>query len=143
MRSVQVIVELLAPTILSSVSPPFAILGHSTGALCAFELARELRRLGGEQPVHLFVAGRRAPQLAMDRTELDGLSVPRLADLMRRMGGTPEEILENDDLLGALQPTLAADFAVNEQYVYYSEPPLEVPITVFVATHDEGASPIR
>src|SRR4051794_36920377 len=35
---------------------PFALFGHSLGALLAFELARELRRRGGPPPDHLFVA---------------------------------------------------------------------------------------
>src|SRR6266849_2637073 len=40
---------------------PFALFGHSMGALVAFELARELRRRGGPAPVLLAVSGRQAP----------------------------------------------------------------------------------
>ena len=36
---------------------PFAILGHSLGALIAFELLRQLARQGGPRPLALFVAG--------------------------------------------------------------------------------------
>jgi len=37
--------------------------GHSMGALVSFELARLLRRDYGLLPAHLFVSGRRAPQI--------------------------------------------------------------------------------
>lgn len=127
---------LLAPEVLAGIRTPYAVFGHSTGALSAFELVRELRRLGGPPPVHLFVAGRRAPQLPMDRTQLSGLPVTELAAMLRRLGGTPEEVLRDESLLRALQPLLTADFMMNEGYRYRPEPPLAVPVTVFAATRD-------
>jgi medium-chain acyl-[acyl-carrier-protein] hydrolase len=133
------IVSSLAPEVIEGISPPYAILGHSTGALCAFELAREIRRLAGPEPTQLFVAGRRAPQLPMDITVLSGLSGDELAAVLRRIGGTPEEVLGNHRLLRMIQPLLAADFAVNERYTYRPGPPLATPITAFAATDDMGA----
>lgn len=135
------VVRQLAPDIISMVRPPYAIFGHSTGALCAFELTREIRRLGGPLPGHLFVAGRRAPQLPMTRTELASLPIAELAAVLRRLGGTPEDVLRNPGILALIQPLLAADFAVNEAYDYYAEPQLEVPITAFAGTSDPGARP--
>lgn len=137
--TVEAVVSPLAREIVSEVRPPYALFGHSTGALCAFELVRELRRLGARQPVHLFVSGRRAPQIPMERTNLSGMSVGELADVLRGLGGTPQEILQNRELLVLMQPLLAADFSVNEAYSYRPEPPVEIPITVFAATEDVGA----
>jgi medium-chain acyl-[acyl-carrier-protein] hydrolase len=131
----------LAPEIIAMVRPPYAIFGHSTGALCAFELSREIRRLDGPLPVHLFLAGRRAPRIPMPRTELAGLPVDELAAVLRRLGGTPEDVLANPDLLRLLQPLLAADFCVNEVYSYRAEPRLPVPITTFASTRDPMADP--
>lgn len=130
----------LAPEIVAMVRPPYAIFGHSMGALCAFEVSREIRRLHGPLPVHLFVAGRRAPSIPMISSELAGLSVDELAVLLRRLGGTPEDILESPEILGLLQPLLAADFAVNEVYRYRAGPRLPIPITAFASTHDQFAS---
>lgn len=129
----------LAPEVLAEVTAPYAIFGHSTGALCAFELAREIRRLNGPQPAHLFVAGRPAPQLPMERTAINGMSVTELAVVLRRLGGTPEEVLNDPDLLARFQPLLAADFAVNETYAYSLQPPLDIPITALAATQDPMA----
>jgi medium-chain acyl-[acyl-carrier-protein] hydrolase len=135
------VVGQLAPDIISMILPPYAVFGHSTGALCAFELCREIRRLGGPAPSHLFVAGRRAPQLPMTRTELASLPAGELAAVLRRLGGTPEDVLTNPSILTLIQPMLVADFAVNEAYAYYAEPRLEIPITAFAGVSDAGAGP--
>src|SRR5262249_27506546 len=42
---------------------PFAVFGHSMGALIAFELCRVLRRTGRRTPVHLFASGMCAPHM--------------------------------------------------------------------------------
>jgi medium-chain acyl-[acyl-carrier-protein] hydrolase len=141
LASAEEVASLLAAEVMKAVRPPYAIFGHSTGALCAFELARQIRRLGGPGPVHLFVSGRRAPQLPMQRTQLSGLTVDELAAVLRRLGGTPEAVLAQRDVLQLLQPLLVADFAVNEAYTYRPEPPLAVPITAFAATQDRAGDP--
>ncbi|TNH28002.1 thioesterase [Micromonospora orduensis] len=131
----------LAPEVLRTVRQPYAIFGHSTGALCAFEVVREIRRLDGPLPVHLFVAGRRAPSIPMIRTELAGLPADELAVVLRRLGGTPEEVLAEPVMLELIQPLLVADFHVNEIYSYHPEPRLPVPITAFASTRDHFAAP--
>jgi surfactin synthase thioesterase subunit len=123
------------------VRPPYALFGHSAGALCAFEVSREIRRLDGPMPVHLFVAGRRAPSIPPVRTELAGLSANELAGVLRRLGGTPEDVLANPLMLELLQPLLVADFQVNEVYSYRAEPRLPIPITAFASTRDHFADP--
>src|SRR6185369_12954179 len=56
--NVRPLVRELAAAIAAVVTGPYALFGHSTGALCAFETVRELRATGGPPPVHLFVSGR-------------------------------------------------------------------------------------
>jgi medium-chain acyl-[acyl-carrier-protein] hydrolase len=141
LTSVREVARQLAPEIIATVRRPYAIFGHSTGALCAFEVSREIRRLGGPLPVHLFVAGRRAPSIPMPRTELVGLSADELAKALRRLGGTPENVLESPAMLQLLQPLLAADFQVNEVYDYRAEPRLPIPVTAFASTTDHFATP--
>jgi surfactin synthase thioesterase subunit len=138
LSSAREVASQLADEVVKAVRPPYAIFGHSIGAVCAFELARQLRRLGAPEPVQLFVSGRQAPQLPIERTELSGLSLDELAAALRRLGGTPEEVLAQRDVLQLIQPLLVADYAVNETYTYRPEPPLAVPITAFAATQDDG-----
>jgi medium-chain acyl-[acyl-carrier-protein] hydrolase len=57
------LVQTLASALRLYLNLPFVFFGHSLGALACFELARQLRRQGQPEPLHLFVSGRRAPQV--------------------------------------------------------------------------------
>lgn len=133
----------LAQAIAECMAEPFALFGHSTGALCVFETTRELRRIGGPLPERLFVSGRRAPQIPMEVHDLASMDVPELADFLRDLGGTPDVVLDDPDTLLFLQPLLAADFSVNERYVYPPEDPLDLPITAFAGIEDPGAGVVE
>lgn len=115
---------------------PFAFFGHSMGALLAFELARLLRRQGGPTPVHLFVSGSAAPRVP--RADLSRHGLPRIEFIqeLRRMNGTPAEVLDNPELMDILLPLLRADFAVSENYTFESDSPLKIPITAFGGVED-------
>jgi medium-chain acyl-[acyl-carrier-protein] hydrolase len=131
--------EELAGQISASVGSPYALFGHSTGALCAFEVIRELRRTGGPLPVHLFVSGRPAPQAPRTPSDLAGLSASELEDYLRELGGTPEVILSDHEILLRIQPVLAADFAVDECYTFEPDQPLDIAITAFAGRNDPDA----
>src|SRR5438552_6583550 len=57
------LVNVLLPELLPYLDMPYAFFGHSMGASLSFELVRALRRHACPPPVHLFVSGRRAPQI--------------------------------------------------------------------------------
>ncbi len=118
---------------------PFALFGHSMGALVCFELARHLRRGGGPQPVRLFVSGRCSPQKLIEPFAGD-LPDSAFSEVLRRSGGTPEEVLENPELMELMLPVIRADFAVCRSYVYAPEPPFDFPITAFGGHEDRGVS---
>ena len=129
-----------APDILARVSPPYALFGNSAGAVCAFELAREIRRLGGPDPTHLIVAARSAPHLPTVDSRLAELSASGLRAFLRRLGGTPPELLIDDDFLDMLRPLITADLTMSDTYEYVPEAPLGVPITALAGRHDEIVS---
>lgn len=129
-----------APDLLARIPPPYALFGNSAGALCAFELAREIRRLGRPGPTHLIVAARPAPHLPIPDSRLADLPVSGLRAFLKRLGGTPPELLTDDDFLEMLQPLIAADFALSDTYEYVPEAPLDIPIMALAATDDVLAS---
>jgi medium-chain acyl-[acyl-carrier-protein] hydrolase len=124
------LVPLLAAALKPFLNKPFAIFGYSLGAIIGFELAR-LFRDAGAQPEHLFVAGRRAPQIRSDRSQRYNLPEAEFIDELRRLNGTPREVLEHPELIQMMLPLLRADFGLDETYECRAEAPLEVPISAY------------
>lgn len=119
---------------------PYAVYGHSLGALVGFELVREIRRRGGPAPVHLFVSGCAAPGSPDDgEPPVAGMTQGEVVALLRRIGGTPEWMLADPTVLRMILPPFRADFGVRDTYVYRPGQPLEVPITALAATDDPRA----
>jgi medium-chain acyl-[acyl-carrier-protein] hydrolase len=131
-------VRAVRQVVLPSLDKPFVLYGHSMGGLLAYELARLLRREGDPQPQHLFVSGCRAPHLAVPDRITYNLPEPELLEELRTLNGTPEEVIENPELMQLLLPVLRADFEVVETYAYAPEPPLDLPISVFGGLEDEN-----
>jgi medium-chain acyl-[acyl-carrier-protein] hydrolase len=133
--SVEALADRLVPELLPCLDPPYAIFGHSLGAMLGSEMAR---RLTAQQapPVHLLVSAARAVHLAEPGPEHHLMSDARFMDAIRGLGGTPVELSENEELLQLMLPTLRADFAAAETYVHPAAPPLPCPITAFGGTDD-------
>ena len=124
--------EALAPLL----DRPFALFGHSAGALGVFELTRNLRRQGGPSPEWLFVSGHPAPHLAYRRPAASHLAPPEFWQAMRDHFDTDPALLGNEDLKDLLYPALRADYELEETYVYEEEAPLDVPLSVFGGSRD-------
>lgn len=130
-------VEALGEAIEPHLTNTFAFFGHSMGAMISLELARTVRRKWQLEPNHLFVSGRRAPQMPRTREMTYNLPEPEFIDELRRLSGTPPEVLANPELMQLMLPLLRADFSVCQTYEYEPEPPLTCPITVFGGLEDE------
>jgi medium-chain acyl-[acyl-carrier-protein] hydrolase len=121
---------------------PFAVFGHSLGALVAFELVRLLRASEGREPVHLFVSGRRAPHLPPRHPPIADLPDPEfIVELGRRYGGIPAAVMSEPELLALLLPGLKADMGLFEAYRYELREPLGCPISAFGGALDAESSP--
>jgi medium-chain acyl-[acyl-carrier-protein] hydrolase len=123
--------EALADAVEPLLSLPFALFGHSNGALIGFELARTLRARGRPGPVHLFASGRRAPDVSLNRPPTHHLPDAELLADLQELGGIPPQLLEHPELLAVLLPTLRADVAIHETYAFQEQPPLAFPITAY------------
>jgi medium-chain acyl-[acyl-carrier-protein] hydrolase len=131
------LVAALADALRAHLDLPFAFFGHSMGAMLSFELARELRRRGDTLPLHLFVSGRRAPQVPNREEDIHALPEPEFLVKLRELNGTPEEVLQHAELMRLLIPVLRADFSVNETYVFRPEEPLDLGISAFGGLGDQ------
>ena len=119
---------------------PFAVLGHSLGALIAFEWVRRLQA-HGFSPVHLFVSGYGAPHLPGKLAPINHLADEQFVAVLRDLNTMPTAVLENKELLALLLPLLRADFAIYEQYQFQAGDPLDCPITVLGGKTDALVPP--
>lgn len=120
---------------------PFALFGHSMGALIAFELARQLRRQDSPAPVHLFVSGARAPQRPDPDAPVHQLPDSELIEqVRRRYDGIPGAILDEAELMQLFIPLIRTDFEVVETYVYRDDKRLDCPISCFGGRQDRRVS---
>jgi medium-chain acyl-[acyl-carrier-protein] hydrolase len=131
------LVEAVAESLMPHLNKPFAFFGHSMGSLIGFELTRLLRRECALQPVHLFVSGRTAPQIADPDLPTYNLPEDGFMAELHRLKGTPKELLGNVELMQLMLPLLRADFEVCQTYPYRDERPLECPITTYGGLDDE------
>ncbi len=130
-------VAALAEAIYPLLDKPAAFWGHSLGALLAFETAQTLRRSRQAALHHLFLSSRRPPQLAEPFPPIAGLPEQEfVAAIQSRYGGIPQPILQEPELMALFLPTLRADFALLESYVYREQPPLACAFTVLGGSED-------
>ena len=130
------LIDALAPAFQPFLDKPFALFGHSLGAVVAFELARRLRRDHDVSPHHLIVSGHTAPQIPDRRQPIHSLPDDEFVAEMRKLNGTPDEILQHEELLHLLLPILRADFALSETYVYEPGERLTMPMAAFGGLND-------
>ncbi|MDH0648718.1 alpha/beta fold hydrolase [Pseudomonas sp. GD03858] len=122
-------------------STPYAVLGHSLGALLAFELTHELLALGCPPPVALFACGTAAPTRREDYERgnwREPKSDVELIDELRTLQGTPEEVLANEELMSLTLPVLRADFLLCGRYAYRQRAPLRCPLHVLGGEDDRA-----
>lgn len=133
------LVDSLVPDTLPYLDGPFAFFGHSLGALVSFELTRALYTRHGIAPRQLFVSACLAPQVMEVKTPLHTMPEAGFIAALQRLNGLPDAVLQNQELLGMMLPTLRADFAVFETYVYQPGPPLPCAISAFGGLRDVDA----
>lgn len=132
-------VDLLATAIGPFLDQPFAIFGHSMGALTGYHLTQALQERYGVQPERLFVSACLPPHL--DRGRLHDLPEAELVEELLRMNGTPQVLLEDADLRRVLLPVLRADLCIYETCAYREGSRVDCPVTAIAGTRDLRAEP--
>ncbi|HKQ74906.1 MAG TPA: thioesterase domain-containing protein [Blastocatellia bacterium] len=128
--------SILTDALIPHLDKPFAFFGHSLGAIVSFELARNIRRNYGIEPMHLFMSGAHAPHMTKQREVASDAPKEDFLRMLRNLNGTPKEILENPELINAVLPLIRAEFVFLEKYRYEPEQPLATPITAFGGVDD-------
>ncbi|GAA1274255.1 hypothetical protein GCM10009665_72240 [Kitasatospora nipponensis] len=129
-------VERLHSAVRPYLDRPYALFGHSLGALLAYGVALAAQRDGDPAPARLLVSGSGGPGSVHPKRGRGGWSEEDLIEDLRTMGGTPEEVLRNRDLLDLILPVLRADFTICDTFDDQGRPQLDCPISVFGGLDD-------
>jgi surfactin synthase thioesterase subunit len=131
--------DLLAEDLLQQVTGqlenPFGFFGHSMGALMAYLVAQKMRK-GNLYPEYLFVSGAIAPCLRKGDSRRHMLPRTEFILEIKKLGGSPDEVLFNEELMDFFEPILRADLMTLETYHYLSSPPLDIPIYLAVGADE-------
>ena len=131
------LVEALLPVLDQVVDRPTVFFGYSNGALVAFECAVRLAsRPAGQWLRHVVVAASRAPQVPPADGRTHQLPDDAFIDYVRWLGGMPQEIAANEELLRYCLPMLRADFAIGELYRGPTSKVIDVPVTAVCGLDD-------
>jgi medium-chain acyl-[acyl-carrier-protein] hydrolase len=134
------LVDALVPHLLPLLDKPFAMFGHSMGAIIAFETARRLQEAHSLRPERLFVSGRRAPQIPPQEPPTYNLPDDEFTEELRRLNGTPVQVLEHPELMQLMIGIIRADFTLTQTYTYVPGPRLTCPFSVFGGLRDNDVT---
>ncbi len=134
------LVAALADSVQPYFDEPFAFFGHSMGAIVAFELARLLRRRKQPLPRILIASGARAPQFRRGHVPPPEPTEEEFVEALRRLEGTPTEVLDNPNLLRVVLPALRYDASVYRRYVYQEDAPLSCTIRAYGGSTDPNVT---
>ncbi len=121
--------------ILPYINAPFAVFGHSVGALIGFEFVRQLYQNKLPTPEYLIVSGRRPPHIPVDKI-LHLQPDAALIEELRLIGGTPDLILDDPELMSLILPIVRADFTINETYKLFDNAYVNCPILALGGNED-------
>jgi medium-chain acyl-[acyl-carrier-protein] hydrolase len=127
----------LSEELAGSVQPPFALFGHSFGAMVSYELAY-LGRQTGLLPCQLVVAGCAAPGVPRPVPDLAELPRAELIAGLRQLSAMPDELVDSE-VLDLLLPTIRADLRLAESWPQRPARPVGVPLLVLSGRADPMA----
>ncbi|MEU1014588.1 alpha/beta fold hydrolase [Streptomyces sp. NPDC005898] len=130
-----------ADALLAERALPTAFLGHSMGALVAFETVRLLERERPGAVGHLFASGSRAPSRPREEDRRTRWTDERIIAEMRALGGTGDRLIADQEALRQALPALRDDYRALAAYRCPPGARVGVPLTVLVGREDPKAGP--
>lgn len=121
-------------------SQPFAVFGHSMGALVGLELIHAIRQHDGRSPVWFGASGTIAPLRRNVETYWLDASHDLMLDKLKERGGTPAVLLDDRDFLDLVMPVMRADFHLCGLHPLHAaqaaREPLDCPVAVLTGRDD-------
>jgi medium-chain acyl-[acyl-carrier-protein] hydrolase len=144
LHSMAALTDLVRPAIEAASDLPYAIFGHSMGAILAFEVAAALEASSSRAPSHLFVSARRSPADPDPDPPLHVLPEAQFLDEMqRRYAAIPDEVRREPELLALLLPAVRSDIRAVETYAYAPGRSVRCPVSVYGGIDDRHPQPAQ
>ncbi|MFI6350417.1 thioesterase II family protein [Streptomyces sp. NPDC050560] len=134
-RDIPAFVDQLAYEVAPLCDRPWAVFGHSMGAVIGHELALRLIAGGAPPPTRVFVSAREAPQFHRPGT-VHLLDDDGLAAELARLGGTHPELLAMPEVRQIVLPAVREDYRLVETYAARPAALLPCPVTALYGTED-------
>ncbi|NLW46660.1 MAG: thioesterase [Firmicutes bacterium] len=117
---------------------PYAFFGHSMGSILVYELCRKIAADNQKGPAHIFVSGMHPPHIKKERKILHQLPLAEFKEEVIKMGGTPREVFENQELMDYFVPIIKADYKIYETYEFLpNDTKFDFGITAFNGLSDK------
>ncbi|MCH9697808.1 MAG: alpha/beta fold hydrolase [Gammaproteobacteria bacterium] len=115
---------------------PYALFGHSMGAFIACMLSRKIHHEGLPMPRALMLSGRKAPSIKEHEIK-HTMPSAQFRTMLQELGGVPDAVWQDEDIMTLFEPILRADFELLETYQYHQQQALDVPFYLFLGEDDE------
>jgi len=134
-RRIDDMVDYLLAQLAPELDRPYALFGHSMGAFVAYMLARKIIAHHLPQPKVLIFSGRKAPT-AFDPEPKHKLPDESFRKMLRDLGGIPEVVWQDRELMALFEPIIRADFELIETFLYAQCEPVNIPIHLLLGKDD-------
>ena len=115
---------------------PWALFGHSMGGMLGYLIARRAPERLLPPPLHLFISAHRPGSVKPPFYWTD-LSRDEFLARISRLGGIPEEVLTNGELMELFEPIIYRDVKALETHPHDDTVPVTCPITVLIGRDDD------
>ncbi len=114
----------------------WALFGHSMGGMLAYLVAYKAQTKLLHQPLHIFISARRPASI---KPPFNWSDIPgnEFIEKIAKLGGIPDEVLKNKELMELFTPILYRDVKALENHRYESFSPVLSPITVLIGSEDD------
>lgn len=96
------------------VKESYILYGHSMGSWIVYFLVSRIMKEGLRLPQGVFVSGKEAPHIIKKEKKIHKLENCEFLDVINSLGGTPKEILDNEEMLEIFVPIIKNDYKVIE-----------------------------
>lgn len=115
---------------------PYFLFGHSLGTKVVYELTLKIQKHHLHPPEGLILSAGKAPCFE-EKKPIHNLEENVFIEEIARFSGTPQEIIQNKEMMKIFVPMLRADFTLDETYRREKIEKVNCPILGLMGTQDQ------